>query len=275
MPESDDDEEPRLSAAALAALREVLAERAAGAERARDEAVTAVSGAALASSEDWQLSQFWYSAETSAALADLVVELARAAVATAPRRRRPRVACHACPSTYKALLAKGLVASCGRDDKGGVSGDVSGDVELLDVSILEFDRRFAVFGRDFSFYDYAEPLSLPAELLGACDVIVLDPPFLNAACLAGFATSVSALRRPPPAESRVVLCTGAVMVASARELLRARPTLAHVEHANGRLSNPFAVFVDALPTEVEGHTFLRGYDVDAERLALPSPVAST
>jgi len=131
--------------------------------------------------------------------------------------------------------------------------------------VLEFDRRFAVFGEDFSFFDYNAPLDLPAALLGACDVVVLDPPFLNRDCLAAFASSVAALRRPAGGATRVVLCTGAVMLRAARELLGARPTRAEVRHESGRLSNPFSVFVD-FPVS-DAHPFLRGVDEEAERAA--------
>ena len=63
--------------------------------------------------------------------------------------------------------------------------------------ILEFDTRFAVFQEAFVRYDYNHPLAgLPQQLLGACSVLVLDPPFLNHECLAGFAATVGALQRP-------------------------------------------------------------------------------
>ena len=77
--------------------------------------------------------------------------------------------------------------------------------------------------------------------MGRCDVIALDPPFLNADCLEGFTATVHALRRS--ADVPVLLCTGAVMAPHAKRLLAARPTRLPVRHAN-RLSNPFACFVN-------------------------------
>jgi NADH dehydrogenase (ubiquinone) 1 alpha subcomplex subunit 9 len=49
------------------------------------------------------------------------------------------------------------------------------------VVLLEHDNRFAVFP-EFVYYDFAQPLKLPAELKGACDRIVVDPPFLSEDC---------------------------------------------------------------------------------------------
>jgi hypothetical protein len=238
-----------LSAAAREALLAVLAETAEASSRASREADISATGLALATSEDWQLSQFWYSEETARGLGELVRSLAREAVAGAPPRAAV-VAFLSCPSAFKALRA--ILAE---EDAGQGEGE-------LRSHILEYDKRFAVFGDAFSFYDYASPLALPPALVGACDVVVLDPPFLNRDCLAEFARSVSALRAAGGA-SRVVLCTGAVMLQAARDLLGARPTRAEVRHSSGRLSNPFCVFVDF---EVEeSHPFLCGIDVEAER----------
>ena len=77
-----------------------------GHEEVIDEADTAATGAALATEEDWQLSQFWYSEATSRSLAGLVQSLARRAVATAGAQPRAAVvACLSCPSVFKALRA--------------------------------------------------------------------------------------------------------------------------------------------------------------------------
>lgn len=49
--------------------------------------------------------------------------------------------------------------------------------------LLEHDRRFSVFP-EFVFYDFAQPLDLPAHLKGRADRLVCDPPFLSEDCQA-------------------------------------------------------------------------------------------
>ena len=98
---SDDEREVALRPDTLAALREFLAEREAA--RQREEREAEVASAALATTEDWQLSQFWYDEATGRALAEEVLACVR-------DRGRPSatVALLSCPSTYKALLATGV-----------------------------------------------------------------------------------------------------------------------------------------------------------------------
>lgn len=231
---ADDDDAPVLSPAALAALREFYAERAAQREREEAEEALATS-ASLVSGEDWQLSQFWYDEETSLALARELLHCA-----TEARRESGRadaevgVACLACPSMFKALRACGVPP-------------------WLRLVLFEVDPRFAVFGDSFVHYDFNRPLDFPAPLRGSFDVIALDPPFLQRGCLAAFAQTVAALQRPRdggsggagaalPPDSRLLLCTGTVMARAARELLGVHPVRQHVGHAN-RLSNPFSLYV--------------------------------
>ena len=199
---------------------------------------------ALAAAEDWGLSQFWYDEATSRLLAGELLE--RAAAARAARGGGDVVVCClSAPSAFKALLA-------------------AGPPPWLTARLFEFDARFAAFGERFVRYDYNEPLAFPRELAGAADVLILDPPFLNRDCLAGFAATVDALRRRPPQgeeggdASSVMLCSGAVMLAPARALLGVRPTRAHVGHAN-RLSNPFSLYVS-----YDERGRLGGVDVEAE-----------
>ena len=239
-------------------------------QRGSTSTLAVATGAALATEEDWQLSQFWYSEATSRSLAGLVQSLARRAVATAGAQPRAAVvACLSCPSVFKALRAlldeeakREMSSSSSVLPLSSAAAPPDASHVAIRAHVLEFDRRFSVFGEEaFAFYDYNAPLALPPALLGACDVIVLDPPFLNRDCLAAFAHSVAALRAPG---ARVVLCTGAVRIGAARELLGVRPTRAEVLHSSGRLSNPFSVYVDG--DEADG-AFLGGFDVEAERAA--------
>jgi len=91
--------------------------------------------------EDWQLSQFWYSEATAGALAGAVLSAAGPA---------GRLACVSAPTLYTACRAR--TPACRLD-------------------LFEFDKRFAVHGSDFHFYDYKAPLQLDSELRGQFDLV--------------------------------------------------------------------------------------------------------
>merc|ERR1719348_2176355 len=101
--DDDDDDIPQLSTNALAALQEFLQERQAQQEmEAVDEAETTDDQQQQQQqqelrhvSEDWQLSQFWYTESTALALA-------REALAAAGPNGR--IACVSCPTLYKAVV---------------------------------------------------------------------------------------------------------------------------------------------------------------------------
>ena len=223
------DDSVSLRADTLAILRQVLAAKEAASAAAAAEATD--TDVSLLTSESWQISPVWYTPETSAALANEVLRLAEGVRASRADSSPVRVACLSCPSTFKALRAV----------RSSAPAAAAAASTPLASWIFEYDPRFAVFGDAFVQYDYNAPLAVPAALLGTIDVIVMDPPFLNADCLGGFAATVRALQRE--AGGPILLCTGAVMAPHARRLLGLRPTRMPVHHAN-RLSNPFAAFVN-------------------------------
>ena len=47
------------------------------------------------------------------------------------------------------------------------------------MHLLEYDKRFEAFS-NFSFWDYNDPINLDNSLKGQYDLILMDPPFLNA-----------------------------------------------------------------------------------------------
>ena len=79
------------------------------------------------------------------------------------------------------------------------------NITLVSISVvlLEYDKRFAVFGPDFIFYDYKNPLAVPRELGSAFDVVLADPPFLADECLTKTAVTVKFM-----AKNHIILCTG-------------------------------------------------------------------
>lgn len=97
-----------------------------------------------------------------------------------------RIACVSAPSVYQKLKE--------RDDK-----DFS-------VVILEYDRRFSVYGEEFIFYDYNNPLSLPENLLPhSFDIVIADPPYLSEECLQKTAETIRYLTK-----GKILLCTGII-----------------------------------------------------------------
>ena len=94
-----------------------------------------------------------------------------------------RIACLSCPTLYKKL----------RELK----------PETCTALVLEYDTRFNVYKEDFLFYDYNEPLALPAHLEKSFDLVVADPPFLSEECLEKTAQSIKFL-----AKHDILLCTG-------------------------------------------------------------------
>lgn len=210
MSDSDDDGVPTLSAHTLAALQEFYSETGTGPDRGAEPSLQFAVGAVQ---EDWRMSQFWYSDETAARLAE---ELVREA------GEGGRIACVSAPSVYQ-KLKQGVVAGSDR----------------VSAVVLEYDRRFAVYGDDFVFYDYKDPLRLPAGVAAASfDVVLADPPYLSQECLSKVAQTVRYLSR-----GKVLLCTGAVMEASARELLDVKMCRFLPQH-NRNLSNQFRCFVN-------------------------------
>ena len=105
--EDDDEGIPTLSAHALEALKEFLAEqnRALG----TDDSAAIGSGAPADEekvelvSEDWSLSQFWYDQETAETVANEVLTLCESL-------QSPSVACIACPTLYAYLKVDPLLS---------------------------------------------------------------------------------------------------------------------------------------------------------------------
>lgn len=120
-----------------------------------------------------QLSQFWYDDSTAAILAEEAVRASEAG----------RVACISCPTLFLKLKSTfSHRCSC---------------------TLLEYDRRFDVHD-EFVFYDYNNPLDLPATLAAnSFDLVIADPPFLSEECLVKTSKTVQQLTN-----GKILLCTG-------------------------------------------------------------------
>lgn len=199
-----DDDEPSLSSHTLAALREFLAEQQRHSDDAGDSEVSLVS-------EDWRLSQFWYSPETATTVAQEVLTLCGGAV-------HARIACIACPTLYVYLKKMDPNAS---------------------VQLLEYDKRFGQYGSEFTFYDYNHPEDIPSELMHSCKVVVADPPYLSQECLEKVAETIRLLIQPE--ESFLLLLTGEVQKERAAEVLGLYPCGFRPQHSS-KLGNEFRLF---------------------------------
>ena len=94
-----------------------------------------------------------------------------------------RIACVSSPTAYKKIREmkpQSCVAKC-----------------------MEFDERFRIYGDDFVFYNFNDPLNFPVEWQKSFDIVIADPPFLSEDCLNKTAISVRFL-----AKDKIILCTG-------------------------------------------------------------------
>ncbi|KAI0579344.1 N-6 adenine-specific DNA methyltransferase 2 [Pyrenophora tritici-repentis] len=223
-----DDEIPQLSGDALAALKEFYGERDARQKqfeelkgKAEDDFEGKLSMDAF--TEDWNASQFWYSDETATVLARQLLDGATDETC---------IAVVSAPSAF--IQLKNLLNS--------------GEVKCRpQIKLLEFDDRFAVF-KEFVRYDFEKAIQLPAEMKGAFDVIICDPPFLSQDCQTKAALTVRWLAKSWTQDSlRLVVCTGERMESLVTDKLYgkagAKTTDYEIKHAKG-LSNEFRCYAN-------------------------------
>ncbi|KII94517.1 hypothetical protein PLICRDRAFT_33313, partial [Plicaturopsis crispa FD-325 SS-3] len=168
----------------------------------------------VAFGEDWQLSQFWYTTRFANHLARALHAL------TTPTSTIAFICCPTAFVAYQHLHAR------------------------PGAKLLEIDTRFAVLApRDgFVLYDLNDPDAVPADLHGAVDVAVVDPPFLNESTNAKLAQTLRLVLHPARGKLVLVTSTTAIedvvrRVYSEPPLGPLRPTAMEVEH--GRLANDF------------------------------------
>ncbi|XP_057563293.1 EEF1A lysine methyltransferase 1 isoform X2 [Hippopotamus amphibius kiboko] len=204
MSDSEDEDLPQLSSHALAALQEFYAEQKQHADLGGDGKYNVG-----IIDENW-LSQFWYSPETA-------LHLAEEAVAAAGEGGR--IACVSAPSVYQKLR------ELHRED--------------FSVYIFEYDHRFAIYGEEFIFYDYNNPVDLPEKIAAhSFDIVIADPPYLSEECLRKTSETIKYLTR-----GKILLCTGAVMEEEAAKLLGVKMCKFIPKHTR-TLGNEFRCYVN-------------------------------
>ncbi|XP_078513204.1 EEF1A lysine methyltransferase 1 isoform X2 [Lissotriton helveticus] len=204
----DDHDMPQLSSHALAALHEFYAEQQVKNALSTSQGSTKQSFGSV--EEDWQLSQFWYSEETA-------LKLAEEAIAAAGKGGR--IACLSAPSVFQKLK------DLNRED--------------YSACLLEYDRRFSVYGDDFVFYDYNRPLDLPKNIgANSFDIVVADPPYLSNECLGKTAQTIKHLTK-----GKILLCTGAVMEEAAASILGVKMCQFIPQHTR-HLANEFRCYAN-------------------------------
>ncbi|CAI4062050.1 hypothetical protein SKDZ_07G2540 [Saccharomyces kudriavzevii ZP591] len=178
--------------------------------------------------EDWQLSQFWYSDETAAILADVLLEGAD---------ENTVIAIVSAPSVYAAIQKKPI-----------------GEIPTKHIYLYEYDKRFELLaGNDhFFFYDYNEPLELSDKTKGKVDRLLIDPPFLNEDCQTKSSITAKSLLAPNDHSKtkngvfkhRLISCTGERMSnVISRVYSDTKITTFIPEHSNG-LSNEFRCYAN-------------------------------
>ncbi|KAF9446783.1 hypothetical protein P691DRAFT_761334 [Macrolepiota fuliginosa MF-IS2] len=167
----------------------------------------------LAFSEDWQLSQFWYSTSFANRLAGLIGEIEPSPNAS--------IAFVCAPTAFVAFQNL---------------------YPRPQTRLLEVDQRFAVLTPShYVPYDLNEPDSFPAELKGSFDLAIVDPPFLNEVTNAKLIQTLRQILKPT---AKLILVTSTSVEDVIAKLYDAPPlgpmrkTELMVEH--GQLANDFA-----------------------------------
>ncbi|XP_071746801.1 EEF1A lysine methyltransferase 1 [Lepeophtheirus salmonis] len=156
-------------------------------------------------SEDWQLSQFWYTEETAASLAKEAIRIAKS---------DGMVACISCPTLYIAIKKY--------------------FPENKNVYLFEYDQRFQKIARDkFVFYDFNAPVDVPRDFRDQFSVVIADPPFLSDECITKTAITVKYLGK-----DKIIFCTGKKMTDMCDRLMSLKVRKFAPKHKNN-LANEF------------------------------------
>ncbi|KAJ7649537.1 putative N6-adenine methyltransferase-domain-containing protein [Mycena polygramma] len=175
-------------------------------------------------SEDWQLSQFWYTTKFAMRFARTLHNLCTPTTS---------IAFVCCPTAFVAFQHT---------------------KPLKNARLLEVDGRFAVLTpRHYVPYDMEEPTTLPAYLTDSVDIAVLDPPFLNEYTNANIVKTLRQIMRP---SGKLIVITS-TSVSDILEKMYDSPPLGplrktKIEVQFGQLRNDFACWASWEGSETLG-----------------------
>ncbi|TKA82104.1 hypothetical protein B0A55_01807 [Friedmanniomyces simplex] len=228
-PLDDGEDVPQLPADTLKLLDEFATEKNAAANKFKDLKLQSEGDyAGRLSMEAFRASQFWYTDKTARTLAEQLLHGASTETS---------IAVVSAPSVYLALR--------------NILRDEPVTARPM-VKLLEYDRRFEVFGADFVYYDLEHPLRLPAELKSQFDRIICDPPFLSEDCQTKTALTVRYLAKSWVAVHdtfdglRLISCTGervGEIIGRLYGKIGVKTTTFEPEHSKG-LSNEFRCYAN-------------------------------
>lgn len=164
--------------------------------------------------ENWQLSQFWYNEETKVKLARVVGHFK-----SAFGGRDLQVALLSSPSLYHHV--KEVVNN---------------------VTLFEYDQRFASIGEDFKHFDYnrATEDDYLEEYRKSFDLIIADPPFLSEECIEKMGIIVRKIAKD---DCKTVLCSGYAVKEWAKKFLGLDICKFEPQHERN-LGNEFASYAN-------------------------------
>lgn len=122
------------------------------------------------------MSQFWYDEATCEAFGKII----RAELERRNLLETGKVVFISSPTAFKYMMAKKVLPGLFSMKRFHISfATVLKAFIAEQMHLLEFDKRFGAYS-NFSFWDYNEPLALPEKLKAQFDLVLMDPPFLNA-----------------------------------------------------------------------------------------------
>ncbi len=76
----------------------------------------------------------------------------------------------------------------------------------INIKLFEYDKRFEIYGSNYIFYDYKNPLNLDSEFNNFFNLIISDPPYLAPEC--HIKTGMTIKKIGIAENLKLIICTG-------------------------------------------------------------------